>query len=170
MPDVIQQQNMFLPTEIAEEFLEKYKLLMKLLNGGVCPNGVKEYAPLRGVIYEKLNEIEELYSGDIGSEFVNSLKRGVLGKFVYLKPYKDGYAMYSLEKDLYYLCFALTTPLEEYVQEYSIMTTAIVPFQGFIVCDGLIVHHNVSLGKNMAKEYRDGYWHARKSGQLIKVV
>jgi len=40
------------------------------------------------------------------------------------------------------------------VEDFSLIETALVPFRGFIVCDGLIVNKNILLGKNMIKKCR----------------
>ena len=54
------------------------------------------------------------------------------------------------------------------MEDFSIIETALVPYKGLIVCDGLIVNKNILLGKNMTKNCRDGYFQAKRSGDLIR--
>lgn len=61
----------------------------------------------------------------------------------------------------------LTTPLDDLVEEYSIIETALIPYANKIVCDGLILGSGILIGKNMAKELREGYWAAKRSGESV---
>lgn len=159
---------MLIPSKVAQEFLDEYKLLMKLMNEGEEPGGLKEYIALRDLIYGKLDDVESMYSEWIGLEFIQSLREAVFGKFAYLKKYKNGYALCSFDSGNYYLCKALTSPLEDFIDSYSIIETAIVPFKGYLICDGLVLNHNVHIGGNMAKNFRDGYWSATRDSTIIK--
>lgn len=162
------KKNMLIPSEVAKEFLDRYKLLMKLMNKGEEPRGTKEYATLRALIYEKMDDVDDLFSESIGFELIQSLREAVFGKFAYLKKYKNGYALYSFGSEKYYLCKALTSSLDEFIEPYSIIETAIVPFKGYIICDGLVLKHGVHIGKNMAKNFRDGYWAATRDSTIAK--
>ena len=72
------------------------------------------------------------------------------------------------ESGVYYRVVALTTPLEELLPEFCYIETAIVPFENYLICDGLVFSKNISIGKNMAKEVRNGYWEAKRTGKLVK--
>lgn len=155
------------PENIANEFLAQYKTVMRLLNGNVEPNGIKEYAALRSSIYERLGEIENNFFDSITESFIATLRQAEFGRYVYLKKYKNGYALYSLDSNKYFLCKALTSPLDKLVEPCSIIETAILPFKGYLLCDGLIVTHGISLGKNMTKEIHQGYLAAMKNGSVV---
>ncbi|MHC4525590.1 MAG: hypothetical protein ACYSU8_08670, partial [Planctomycetota bacterium] len=86
------------------------------------------------------------------------------------RKYKNWYAFQNLDTNQYFTALGLTSPIEEMVEDFSIVKTALVPYQGPIVCDGLIVNENVLLGKNMMKDCRDGYNQAKKSGELIREI
>ena len=159
---------MLIPSKVAQEFLDGYKLLMKLMNEGEEPKDMKEYAALRALIYEKMDDVDNLFSETIGFEFIQSLREATFGTFAFLKKYKNGYALYSLDSGNYYLCKALTSSLEEFIDPYTIIETAIVPFKGYIICDGLVLNHGVHIGKNMAKDFRDGYWSAKRDSTIVK--
>lgn len=158
---------MLIDKKLADLFLYNYKAVMAFLNGGAEPDGIKEYASLRSLIFKDIDDIEEDIKGIVGIDFFNSIKSGVFGKFVYLKKYQKGYILINIDTGKYYQVAALTTPLEELIGDYSVIDTAIIPYENQLVCDGLVLSHSVSIGKNMAKEIRDGYWEAKRSGELI---
>lgn len=158
---------MYVPENISSEFLAQYKTVMRLLNGNVEPQGVKEFASLRPLIYERLSEIESNFFDSITEIFIAALRRAEYGRYVYMKKYKNGYAIYSLSSKKFFLCKALTSPLEELIEPYSLIETVILPFKGYLLCDGLVVRHGVRIGKNMSKELHQGYMEAKKNGGLI---
>lgn len=140
---------------------------MAVLNGGCCPDDIQGYASLRPLIFQNIDSLEKEISSVVDQSFISSIKSGVYGKFVYLKKYQKGYILQHIDTNKYYQVAALTTPLEELIGEYCLITTAIIPYANQLVCDGLVLSHGVIIGKNMAKEIRDGYWQAKKSGELI---
>jgi hypothetical protein len=75
-----------------------------------------------------------------------------------------------IETGAFYMAFALTTRIEELSKEFAVVNTALIPFNGILVCDGLLTTYNVTLGKNYIKEIRDAYWKAKRSGSLIRFV
>lgn len=159
--------RMYAPENIAIEFLEQYKAVMRLLNRNVEPSGVKEFVALRPLIYERLSEIEAEFFDSIPEPLIAGLRRAEFGSYVYLKKYKNGYALHSLSNSKYFLCKALTSPLEEFLEPYSVIKTVILPYKGYLLCDGLIVKRGVILGRNMTKEVHQGYLAAKKNGSLI---
>ena len=161
---------MLIERNIADDFLYKYQAVMMYLNGGLLPDGALEFAVIRPEIYNCLDEINDAMSGVVGGDFVNNLRRAVYGKFIYLKNYKDGYAFMHIETGAFYMAFALTTRIEELSKEFAVVNTALIPFNGILVCDGLLATYDVTLGKNYIKEIRDAYWKAKRSGSLIRFV
>ena len=161
---------MLIHKEIADTFLEKYKNVMTHLNGGVLPSGIEEYAALRPKIYERIEDIDKNCRELVGEQFIESLRLAVCSTFVYLKKYQNGYVLQDTESGVYYQVVALTTPLEELLPEFCYIQTAIAPFKNHLICDGLVLSKNVLIGKNMAKEIRDGYWEAKRTGELVKSV
>lgn len=157
---------MLIDKSIADDFLARYKAVMTFLNGGEVPADIAAYASLRSLLFEKLYEVDDELIRMTGVEFVNTLKRGIFGRFVYLKKYQKGYVLQNIDSGNYYQVSALTTPLEDFVSDYSLIDTAILPYSSSLVCDGLVLSHGVCIGKNMAKDIRDGYWDAKRSGEL----
>jgi len=158
---------MLIRKEQADTFLEKYKSIMIHLNGRAIPSGIEEYVALRSEIYERIEDIDKNCKELVGEQFIESLRSAICTNFVYLKKYRNGYALQDTESGIYYQVAALTTPLEEFLPEFCYIETAIVPFENYLICDGLVLSGNVLIGKNMAKEIRDGYWEAKRTGELI---
>lgn len=159
---------MLVHQELADTFLEKYKNVMANLNGGVLPSEIEEYVALRPEIYRRIEDIDKNCRELVGKHFIESLRSAACSTFVYLKKYRNGYVLLDTESGIYYQVVALTTPLEELLPEFCYIETAIVPFEKYLICDGLIFFKNVLIGKNMTKEVRDGYWEAKRAGKLIK--
>lgn len=158
---------MLVDQEIADDFLFRYKQLLYFLNDDVEPEELTDYVQIRNLLYENLESEQQQYKAIVGADFLNSLLLAKLGKFVYQKKYRKGYVLMDVKGSTYYQVLALTTPLEHVVHEYSVIQTAIVLFKDQLLCDGLIQHQGVLIGKNMSKELRDGYWDARRSGELV---
>ena len=152
----------------SDSFLQNYKLAMALINNGQYPEDINEYGELREELFDRIDEIETELSNALGVEFVESIKQGSFGKYVYLKKYQKGYVLKNLGNGKFYQVLALTTPLEALVPEYRIIDTAILSYKGYLICDGLVNHQGVVLGKNMSKEVRDEYWQEKRSGYSIE--
>lgn len=164
------EHPMLLDTDLANDFLYKYQMLMVYLNDGEIPSGMEGFASIRPEIYDCLDELNESMSQIVGADFIHNLRGAIYGEFVYLKKYKGCYAFKHIESEKYYQAFALTTPLEEILREFVVIKTALVPFSGYLVCDGLLVSGNVALGKGLIAEVKKGYHQAKKAGLLGKIV
>ena len=53
------------------------------------------------------------------------------------------------------------------VVDYSVVETVLMHYADKVICDGLIVSSKILIGKSMGKDLRDGYWEAKRSGELI---
>ena len=161
---------MLLGEQASDEFLSKYKAVIAYLNGGVYPGSSEEYAEFRDEIFSHLDEIQEDLADVVGMEFIDSLRVSILGAFVFLKRYQKGYVLQHIDTGVFYQVACLNTPLDSLVDEFSVITTALIPYANGLVCDGLVLGHRTILGKNMVKEVRDGYWAAKRAGCLITYV
>ncbi|MBL7215559.1 MAG: hypothetical protein ISS71_07755 [Phycisphaerae bacterium] len=157
---------MLVSSAIANDFLASYKAVLTEVNGGKLPKGVDEYAKCRDLLYSDSMLITECTG--ISNDFKEALSKSVYGQFIYLKKYKNWYAFQHVETTQYFAALGLTSPIEEMVEDFSIIETALIPYRGLIVCDGLIVNENILLGKNMIKNCRDGYFQSKRSGDLIR--
>jgi len=153
---------------VANEFLASYKAVLTEINEGILPQDIDEYVECRDLLYSDSVSIADCKN--VSDDFKDALAKAICGQFIYLKKYKNRYVFQHLDTNRYFAGLALTSPIEEMVEEFSIIETALVPFRGIIVCDGLIVNKNVLLGPNMMKECRDGYHQAKKTGDLIREI
>jgi len=157
---------MLVNNTIANEFLVSYKAVLAEVNGGKMPQDIDEFAECRKLLYSDSVPIAEYKS--VAEDFKNALSKSIYGRFIFLKKYKSWYAFQYVKTGRYFAVLGLTSPIETMVEDFSIIETALVPFRGLIVCDGLIVNENILLGKNMMENCRDGYLQAKQSGDLIK--
>ena len=158
---------MLLKPELASEFLSKYKAILTHINSGQPPGDIKEYVAVRSRLYDDSASFSSALKKAEEIDFVEPLKSAVHGEFVYLKKYKNGYVFKKLDSGIFYQATALTSPLENLVHEYSTIRTALLPFPDQFVCDGLFSGTNTLLGKSLAKEIREEYWEAKRSGNLV---
>ena len=157
---------MLVNSTIANEFLTSYKAVLAEVNDGQSPQGIEEFAKCRKSLYSNAVSIAEYTS--IAEDFKNALSKSIYGRFIFLKKYKSWYAFQYMETGQYFAALGLTSPIETMVEDFSIIETALVPFRGLIVCDGLIITENILLGKNMIKNCRDGYFQAKRTGDLVQ--
>jgi hypothetical protein len=150
----------------AARFLVSYKTLLAEVNGGKKPEGVKEFVRCRGLLFANPAKIGE-YRG-AGEDIKDAVRKAVYGRFIFLKKYKGWYAFQYMTTGRYYAALALTSPIESMLEDFSVIWTALVPWRGGIVCDGLIAGESILLGKNMMRECRQGYMEAKRCGELIK--
>jgi hypothetical protein len=159
---------MLINSTMADEFLASYKAVLAEVNGGKMPKNVNEFGKCQKRLYSNPSAIEKYKIDD--EDFRIALSRAIYGQFIFLKKYKNWYAFQHVKTGRYFAALGLTSPIEEMIEDFSIIETALVPFKGRIVCDGLIVNKNILLGKNMMADCRDGYLQAKKSGDLVQTL
>ncbi|HQV21708.1 MAG TPA: hypothetical protein PLJ88_01285 [Agitococcus sp.] len=157
---------MLVEKNIADHFLAAYKELMQALNQGVEPENMEQYAKLREAIYFYRNNHPEVYENALVPHWLETIKKAVFGDFIYLKKYQKGYVLQEMTTGVFYQVKGLTTPLEESLPEFTIVRTAVIPFEGEWLCDGLLIH-KTALSKEDARAARDAYAHAKKVKQVV---
>ena len=157
---------MLVSEENAAQFLVQYKTLMQQLNEGIEPDSMVRYAELRAMIYHYRDTAFDALKPVLSPEFQSALAGAVFGHFIYLKKYQKGYVLHDVNTGIFYQVKALTTLLEDYLTEFMIVQTALIPFANEWLCDGLLLH-GVVLGKNEARNARDAYAEAKKQKQVI---
>jgi hypothetical protein len=124
-----------LETTSANAFLAQYKRLLCAI--AAKPLKIRnDYSEARKTLYK--DGLNKCFAFDSSYE----------ESFVYAKKYRSGYALKASD-DTWFCVKALTTPLEEMIPEWCVIDTAVLPYCGLIVCDGLIVDRHVSIGPNM---------------------
>ncbi|WP_061011109.1 hypothetical protein [Vibrio sp. CUB2] len=161
---------MLIEKNLAEQFLFEYQLALTYINHGKLPDGLQDLVALRAEMYECVDEVKANMSHALSVGLLKGLERAVYGRFIFLKKYKDGYVFLHPDSSQYFQVKGLTSAIEEICPEYSPVETAILPFSDELVCDGLLVPLSATFGATVRKEFRDGYWAAKKSGTLIKIA
>ena len=138
-----------LDSSLASAFLVQYKRLL----GDVAAKPMKssnDYNEARNVLYKDgLNKLH-VFDSSYEESFVLAVRNAIHGMFIYAKKYKEGYALKA--SDNAWLCVkALTTPLEEMIPDWVVIDTAVLPYGGFLICDGLVVNRHTYIGPNMIK-------------------
>lgn len=107
---------------------------------------------------------------DEHKEIISSWKRRVQGHFVMERHLKKG-TIFVSEDDKVYQVQGIISSWEEmffYAPMPLLMEATFIPFRDVIISDGLVMPYNIVIGKNMAKQFKDIYMSAKKSGTLIK--
>ena len=145
--------KMLIESNNAQYFLKFYKLI--LMNfAGKALNNASEFVHVRNKFYEKKNEINNFFPKDADDDFRNGIKKAFYDNFIYLEKVRNGYLLRNVKQNKIYLVKAITTPLEEIIEEFSLIKTAILPFRGQIIFDGLFEKNNILIGPNMMKEIK----------------
>jgi hypothetical protein len=158
---------MLIDKKLANVFVENYKSLLQCVNEERDPININEYEAVRTSMFaniEKLNSVKREYLSD----FIESIKAGIFGKFIYMRKSSSGYILFHVESEKYYQVLGLNSPLEELAESYSVIKTAIIPYASKYVCDGLVADLNVSIGQGMAKVLEKNYLNAIELGEVLK--
>lgn len=139
-----------LDPSLADAFLTQYKCLLGSIAGKPMEN-IKDYAEARDMLYKDGFNKRYVFDSSYEESFVHAVRNAIYGMSIYAKKYKQGYALKSADNT--WLCVkALTTPLEKLIPVWAIIDTAVLPYSGFFVCDGLIGDRRVYIGPNMIGE------------------
>jgi hypothetical protein len=158
---------MLIESHNAQYFLTFYKLT--LMNfAGKALNNTLDFVSARNTFYEKTNETYKFCPKDADNDFRNAIKKAFYDDFIYLQKVRNGYLLRNEKQNNIYLVKAITTPLEEFIEEFSLIKTALLPFRGQIICDGLFEKHNVLIGPNIMKELKEEIKEKRKHNEIIR--
>ena len=143
---------------------------------GLDPKDVKEVA---NKLWEDVAVLDEYLVGhadELSEEhrtIVESWKRKISGRFVLERHLKKGSVFVSMEDEKVYLVSGINSSWEEmfWFRPVPIMMQAtLIPFKNVIISDGLVMPYNIMIGRNMAREFKDIYMTAKKSGELVKTL
>ena len=170
---------MILSPEHAQEFLSLYKPLLQFIFLKEFREEVKsfeDYIEARDILFENTNIINEFVSREENINksqkiILKNIQGGIKETFIYLKTLKKHSLLLSSSSNLIYCVLGITDAIEQLIPDkFSIIDTAILNFGNKIICDGLIRHHNVTIGKNMRKDISLKYKLVRENNQLIKYI
>lgn len=138
-----------LDSSLGTTFLEQYKRLLGDIAGKPMKSA-DDYNEARKVLYRNGLNQDYVFNSLYEESFVLAVRNAIYGMFIYAKKYKEGYALKASNNA--WLCVkALTTPLEQMIPDWAIIETAVLPYGGFLVCDGLVVDRHTYIGSNMIK-------------------
>lgn len=170
---------MILSPEHAQEFLNLYKPLLQFIFLKEFREEVKSlenYIEARDILFEDTNVVNEFISSEENINknkkiILKNIQNGIKETFIYLKTLKRHSLLLSSSSNLIYCVLGITDAIEQLIPDkFSIIDTAILNFGNKIICDGLIRHHNVTIGKNMRKDISLKYKLARENNKLIKYI
>ena len=168
---------MILSPEHAQEFLTLYKPLLQFIFLKEFREEVKSlenYIEARDILFEDTNVVNEFISSEenINKKIIlKNIQNGIKETFIYLKTLKRHSLLLSSSSNLIYCVLGITDSIEQLIPDkFSIIDTVILNFGNKIICDGLIRHHNVTIGKNMRKDISLKYKLVRENNQLIKYI
>lgn len=170
---------MILSPEHAQEFLNLYKPLLQFIFLKEFREEVKSlenYIEARDILFEDTNVVNEFISSEENINknkkiILKNIQNGIKETFIYLKTLKRHSLLLSSSSNLIYCVLGITDAIEQLIPDkFSIIDTAILNFGNKIICDGLIRHHNVTIGKNMRKDISLKYKLVRENNQLIKYI
>jgi len=170
---------MVLPPEQAQEFLTLYKSLLQFIffkEFGEEVKSLDNYIEARDILFEDTNIVNEFISREEKLNkhhkiILKNIQNGIKETFIYLKTLKKHSLLLSSSSNLIYCVLGITDSIEQLIpNKFSIVNTTILNFGNQIICDGLIFHHNVTIGTNMRKDINFQYKIVKDNNRLIKYI
>ena len=167
---------MILSPEHAQEFLTLYKPLLQFIFLKEFREEVKSlenYIEARDILFEDTNIVTAFISREENLNkhqkiILKNIQNGIKETFVYLKTLKKHSLLLSSSSNLIYCVLGITDSIEQLIpNKFSIVDTAILNFGNQIICDGLMRHYNVTIGKNMRKNINLQYKIVKENNRLV---
>ena len=99
-------------------------------------------------------------------EVIEALGQMHLGEWVHLKDLKSGSVLIDIQEREAYCVAGLSQPLGVITgRSGCLITTALCPFAGRILCDGIVIPH-CDLSSNLRRNTNDLYQHLKAAGRL----
>lgn len=101
------------------------------------------------------------------------MEKGSAGRFVVDRHLQIGSVLVSCEDNSVYIVSGIYSSWREMLEGYpvpQIVEATLIPYDGKIICDGIVQPYGICLGKNMADEVQRLYRTAKESGNLIKML
>ena len=118
-----------------------------------------------------IDEYIELCSDEMSEEEIDIVvgwKNAVRGTFVVDRHLKKGSILVAADKKVY-LVKGIYSSWREMLGDLpmpQMVDATLIPFQGEIICDGLIHPYGVCMGKNMADEAKNIYLNAKNRNEI----
>ena len=105
-------------------------------------------------------------------EITKNWKKAITGNFIILKHLKKHSIFLHNESNQIYAIIGLMQPIEEIAPKECLpvlVGTALIPFQGKIVYDGVLSGGNV-IGNNYRREFNEKYMNDKKAKKIIERI
>ena len=169
---------MILHPKQAQSFLRIYKALLHFIFyqefAGAEIDTIDDYRDARDLLFADISLIDKFRSvtdelTDSDDKILENVRKGIKDTFVYLKTLKNYSLFMSDSTGTFYCVLGVTNSLKELVPgTFSLIETVLLNFEDVIICDGLISHHNMSIGPNMRKDINAQYKLAKENKELKK--
>lgn len=137
-------------------------------------SGIEKKANVREALYENIEIIdsfikenpENLPKADL--LIVSSWKKYVEGQF-YIERFLKKHTVFIQDKKVYGV-LGLQHPLNDLFHQSDLplyVHTVLLPFEGKIIYDGLLGHHNISFGGGVKRELKETYMRAKQNHRII---
>ncbi len=107
-------------------------------------------------------------------DIVRGWKKAVRGKFVVERHQKNGSILISAENEgTVYREVGIYSSWRELLERFpmpQIVETSLIPFQGVIIHDSVVMPYGVCLGKNMADEAKQMYLTAKVEKKIVERI
>lgn len=157
---------------------EKYAVNKKLKNmAGAKSLDPAEVKQIADKLWSDVSLIDQYLSErgtdipDDHKQIISSWKQRVQGHFVMERHLKKGSVFISLDDQDVYLVQGIISTWEEmfpFAPMPLVIEATFIPFRDVIISDGLIRPCNLSMGKNMAVQFKNIYMSAKKNKTMMK--
>jgi hypothetical protein len=176
----------------AEEFIALYHRLLYFAGQSrdILPNDMslaefideplETKADCRDAIYEPFPLFDEFLAeqGDNLTQLTQAKildwKRFVRGNFVVLRHLKEHTIfLNTTEPAKAYAVLGLMSDLSEVIPNYALplfIETVLLPFEGVIVYDGIVLASNVLIGPNMSRGMKEEYKDIKKAKKIVTTL
>ena len=151
----------------------KYKII-KNFGAPKSPVGldITELMKIRNKLWENSFLINEYLKHskitDENKRIVNSWNNFIKNKFLFIKSFKKYSVFMDFENKRLYGIYGISSPIIDIIPYLPIMIqTVLIPFNGKIIFDSLILQDNVSFGKNMRQSFHEEYMEIKKEYGII---
>ncbi|MCP3892199.1 MAG: hypothetical protein GY702_25510 [Desulfobulbaceae bacterium] len=135
---------------------------------------IEKKANVREALYENIEIIdsfikenpENLSKADL--LIVSSWRKYVEGQF-YIERFLKKHTVFIQDEKVYGV-LGLQQPLNDLVHQSNLplyVHTVLLPFEGKIIYDGLLGHHNISFGGGVKRELKETYMRAKQNNRII---
>ena len=136
---------------------------------------IEELMKIRNKLWENeflINEyLKKAKIKNFDKDVIFSWNKNVKGKFLFIKSLKKHSVFMDLNKKKLYGVYGISSPIIDMMPYLPIMIqTVLIPYNGKIIFDSLIIRDNVSFGRNIRQSFNEEYMEIKKNNGIITVL